>query len=605
VKLERELELWPVLAASGVLALGLAVAPGAPLRALGFTIVAGLPPLLALRSRWSGLELLAVAPAASLLVFAVLGAALGPRSALVSFVPALLALALAAYAARVPRRLTLRLAWADGAALLAAAIFAFSLASVFRRNGLHGADYLARSWFGRDTFYLFSIAEEAVQRNGYPSDNPFLAGVANYYPSLAHVGLGTLATQSGLPVAIGSLWPLPFLFVMSPVLCLLAALSTVQGPGWLAALSVLLGLAGAVALRPDLLVYPHTQALCMSWLFLLRWLWGGTPGLAERLAAFAVGVALVFAHSVTGATAVALLFGLCLAELGSANTRRAGACSTLGVLLLALLLLKINRLPHPGARMPLSEVSLSGLAAFLDAWRLPLLGLFGLLCASFRKPLAALPVLGVVSLGLLYYGYGSTLRDGGERWFVYFNAERFLHLGLLLALPLAASGARWLSLASVLLVLGAATLRPTQLASDTRSLVRAPALVVDPTDLAWFERIRRETPADARFLTNLGSYALPAFTGRAQNPIEGNLWGNNTLPSSEFNSRWSDAASFFQSSQADKRAVLERWGYSHVLARRAGSARQVRSLVKQLGRAGFAVFAEDERYLLFARAAPR
>jgi hypothetical protein len=267
MKLERDLRLFPALVAVFAFLLIAALLPLGPARVLLFTGLSGFAPLACVRRRWHWLELLVTPPAASLLLFAFAGAGLGPRSALVGFVPALLCLSLALWARRADRRITLVLGWPDAAAALALAIWIWPVVSVFRRNGLHLAGYLARNWFGRDSFYLFSIAEEAVQRNGWPVENPFLAGVGNYYPSLLHVGLGTLAAQSTAPTPVGILWPVPLLLVASPVLCLLAALRDSGRASLLRGIVVLVGLGGAVGLRPDLFVYPHTQALAMGWLF--------------------------------------------------------------------------------------------------------------------------------------------------------------------------------------------------------------------------------------------------------------------------------------------------------------------------------------------------
>ena len=64
VELEREVPLWPCLAACAALLLGAAASPASPLRVVLFTLLAGLPPLLALRPRSGALELVTVAPAA-------------------------------------------------------------------------------------------------------------------------------------------------------------------------------------------------------------------------------------------------------------------------------------------------------------------------------------------------------------------------------------------------------------------------------------------------------------------------------------------------------------------------------------------------------------
>jgi len=599
VKREKKLPLVPLLAALTAILLAVAALPASPTRALLFVAVAGLPPLLSVRRSWHLLELCAAPPAAALVLFALAGALLGPRSPLLPFLPGLLAAALAANATRERPRVTVQLGIADAAAGLAAGLWLWPLMRVFRRNGLHRAVYLARTWFNHDSFYLFSLAEESIQRNGFPADNPFIAGVANYYPSLLHVGLGSLSAQSGAPAAIGVLPLVQLLLATSPVLCLFAVWRCAGKPSRLGGAALLLGLAAAIALRPDLFLYPHTQSLAMTWLFLLLWLWADAPELRERLAAFVVATALVLAHTVTGATGVAVLLGRSVAELPARETRRIAVASVLVGLLQLVLFLVVNRLPFPSARVPWDEASFGGIGEFLAGWWLPIVGVFALLAGNFRRPLSTLSALGVLALGALYYAHGSMLVDPGERWFVFFNAERFLHLGLIIALPLAATCARPVAPLAMLLVLGSALFRPTKLAQDTQGLLSASPLLLDAHDLSWFERIRRETPPDARIISNLFSYALPAFTGRSQNPIEGNFWGNDTLPTDEFAARLNDWRSFLLH-PVGQLAVLERWGYTHVMIRRAETRGEVRAWTAQLATVDFRLVAEDDRYLLFA-----
>ncbi len=162
-----------------------ALAPVGPVRMTLFAAASGIGPFLLVQRRWGASELLMVPLTTSALLWAILGMTLGrpPLRAFAPWVPALIAAGLAMVVSRQGRRIEIGLSMLDAAPLLAACLAAIPIGAVFAHNGLEGDRYVAHSWFHLDGFYFFALAQESVERGGWPGENPFLAGVANYYPS--------------------------------------------------------------------------------------------------------------------------------------------------------------------------------------------------------------------------------------------------------------------------------------------------------------------------------------------------------------------------------------------------------------------------------------
>ncbi len=334
----------------------------------------------------------------------------------------------------------------------------------------------------------------------------------------------------------------------------------------------LAGVAGAVGLRPDLFIYPHTQAFAFGWLGLMLWLAAAEPLHPARvIAAGVVAFGLVLAHTVTGAAALVFTAGTAFRLLLTPTSRRQGLFVAAGSLALALMFWRMNALPYSGPRAAFALSSLATIGPDLEPWLRPMVGLALTLAACWRQPAQGLPALATAGLGAAYYLHGSMLVDEGERTFVLFNAPRFLDLGLLLGLLPALRGDRRIGLAGALLVAISAAWHPTGLAKAAKGLIDGSPVVVDASKLALFERVRSTLPVEARILWptpgSVPDYALPAFTGRAQSPIQANLWGLNTLSAREFDGRLRDVLDFPSLPPADWPEVLDRWGYSHILAR--------------------------------------
>jgi hypothetical protein len=563
---------WPL----GVLAVTLSICALLPLgaaRLLGLLLLSGLPPLLLVRRRLRVSDLIVVPSWASLWLWAVLAWSLWKLGlgAILAWTPALVAAALTAVAHRKKLVVEIEAGFEDAVVVGVAALAATWIVPVFTHNGMDGDRYLAHSWFGRDSFYFFALAQEALERHAWPAENPFLAGVDNWYPALLHLACGALSGQSGRSVPVAMIWMSPVLLATAPALLVSLGLRVAKSVNTtkvglaLSSLAAVLGVAGPFLLRPDLFIYPQTQCFAFGWLWLGLWLWNEAKD--ERLAqvaSFVVLVSVTLAHSVTGSVAVIFLGTQALSLLLDQVRRREGAWLGAAALLVALLYKRVNALPFGGARRPFSLDELRGFESFLHPWWVPLAGLALVLLGNWRRFVSLLLPLGALTLGLAYYVYGSTLLDSSDRWFVYFNAERFLHLALLVAVPLAASGRLW-GFAGVALAVASAIIHPTDLARSSKNLIEEAPLVLDASALKLFERIRAETPTDARVLSSVGGYALPAFTGRAQSPNESNLWALNTLPPNEFFSRLRDAETFWGVPPQQRLNILDHWGYGYML----------------------------------------
>lgn len=542
---------------AGLLALAAALPPG-QVRLLLLGTLSGAPVLLALRPRW-GTDLLLAPTLASLFLWAPLALVLWKVHlfALGPWLLAVMALGLGFRARRARSEMELSLSWADGAGLLALILVSIPIVAVFTHNGMEGGRYLARSWFGRDGAYLFALAQEAVERGAWPAENPLAAGLANYYPAMVHVGLGALSIEGGAPAAVDLIWLSPFYLACAPALWVYAAARS--GTGWRAALAALLGGAGPFLLRPDLFIFPQAQPYAFGGLALLLWLGLDLSTALAQVAALVVAAEVILAHSVSGTVAVVLVGGQALQWLVDRSTRRLGAAAVAATLGLGLLFLRLSALPHPGARGPLSAQAFSGIEAFVAPWEWPLAAVATVLLMNLRRPAQIASTVGIVGLGLAYYAFGGTQLDPSDRWFVLFNAERFFHLALLVALPLVASRPNWVVLVAVGVVTASAILRPTGLALGSRNLLVEAPQVAEATDLTLFERIRRETPPEARLMTNWGGFLVPALTGRAQQPVEGRetTGAQGTVTPQDFAARFGDAQQFFRRPTQDWPAALD------------------------------------------------
>ncbi|MBC8102584.1 MAG: hypothetical protein H7Z41_08350 [Cytophagales bacterium] len=581
--------------------------PASPCRMLLLGLLSGLSPLLAVRKRWGLSEFVLVSPQASLVLWSLLAI---PALKLGAFaaVPAVVAAVLGERARRDRRTLTLEFGVSDAAGFLTFCAMLIPVLTVFAANGMQGGHFFARGWFARDSFYLFALAQESLERGGWPAENPFVAGVANFYPSLLHVTLGALAAQSGLPAAQAILILSPLALATSlPLLVVAACRAADLRSGIWTVLLALIGAAGLFFLRPDLFIYPQTQAYLLGWLALVLWLWGEseTSGL-EAAIALAMSFLVVLAHTVTGAACIVFVTSRAFEGLRAPETRRRSLLQIGAAAVLGLLFLRLNSLPFSSPHHQISLTDLGGVTDFIAPWWAAVAATIAMAIAYRRRTYRSLGIVAMSALGIVYYVLGSS-SDGVEQFFIYYNAERFLHLALFIALPLAAGEAGSAGLIATTCVAAGALLQPTSLAILSYRLCNDTPVIVDAQKMAVLTRIREETPPTARILNNLRSFEVPAFTGRSQNPTEINVWGLNTLPPAEFDRHLSDVARFSQLSlKPDQRVMLlDRWGYTHLLLRKKTLPDNLKAWTeRQFPPGSMRVLFVEGNYLLLERVPP-
>ncbi|MDX2176270.1 MAG: hypothetical protein SF028_07340 [Candidatus Sumerlaeia bacterium] len=459
------------------------------------------------------------------------------------------------------------------AALLAAALGAVPVGLAYAASG-HATDggYRAAYWFAGDGFYAMAMAERWLVEGRYPRVNPFLAGAENQYMSLFHGALANLAALSSQPVpsVAGSVGPVVHLCGFA----MLALAAAGLAPGRTAARRAAGGLVAAAAygaLRPDLLIYPQTNAFAAPVLFALWWMLGPRPHVLGRKR-WALATLLLFAlllgHLVSAAVG--------LASLAAAGTRASRQTQPL-VLVFFLaggaLFLRTSQLPHGGGGelWRLLAVPWAELWPALRPWLAPAavsLACFGAVRGRWT------PRAAVLCAGLFAAYLASGFMQPGASWpraFTLFNAERFAHAAAFLGLlGLSALPARRFAMGAAALGAGVLLL-PTAVGGGVRVLFGPPVVQLGPAALESLAFARRELPPSAAVAVWPPSYAFPAFTGRAQLPVEEpNLWGLGTISEEDFAARLRAAERLAAGPGADPdawHAALVQSGATHLWLR--------------------------------------
>lgn len=568
-----------------LLALAALISPSQP-RLILFAVLSGAAPALSLRRQWRLTEAVCAAIVGGLLLWAVAAGALWTlkASVLLPWWPGAAAFLIGLWAAHRKIKISITLCGADAAAVLFMLIMAIPIAVVFMANGPVFHDgrlaFVARHWIGGDSFYLFSLAQMAVERRAVPAENPFLAGLGNYYPSLLHCGMGALSLQYGAPAALG-IWRAAPVFLVSS--CGLLIHAILRRASWRRGVAPLVfvfaGAAGWILLRPDLFIYPQTQAFVLSVLFGIVWLIG--PGLfrlppVRVVVVLILAAALVAMHAVTSAVVLIILGCECLDCLSHPSKRRRGTILCVCVIALAVAHVVKNTPPHPalGLGRGICANTMFFLREHAFPWLLPLAGGGLLACACFRRrrwiviAAACTVLLGVVSII-----YGMTRYENFECWFTIFNAQRFFHLGIFVVLPLFALGGlttrRAVSprLISLLLIFGGALILPNRAARETVLLINSPPTIISSGLMELLDGIRRQTPALSRLISNLGGNALPAFTGRPEYvKSTANFFGLATIAAKDYIALFHEHESFFnQSTPAERIEFMKKRRLTHVV----------------------------------------
>jgi hypothetical protein len=289
---------------------------------------------------------------------------------------------------------------------------------------------------------------------------------------------------------------------------------------------------------------------------------GGTRALVGGLCVY-----LAFAHAVTSAVCLVVMAASAVHAL--VRRKHASALWHLGLAaVLTLLYVVLNRAPYPSLRGEFAWANLGEAARYLRPWLLPSLSVVVLAGWALRRRLPGLRPLAPLGLGVAYYLFGMTLADPGHRWFVAYNAERFPHYALLVALILLPLLPRAAQLASLAPAIAGLVLLPPALARNSIQLLTEEPLRLPAATLRVWQAVRTRTPPQARILVLAHMYAPAAFTGRAQAPIEPlELWSMNALPVGEVAQRQREWAGFVHLAQAERERIVAERGYTHLVLR--------------------------------------
>ncbi|MBX7246298.1 MAG: hypothetical protein K1X53_12450 [Candidatus Sumerlaeaceae bacterium] len=497
----------------------------------------GVGPALFVRRDWRFSELVFCLPVFSLILFS-LSSFIGWRfgvHGLVAGLPVVASAILATIFALRGKRISISHGASDYWCVGLVALVAVAIGLVASCNGFQSVggttSFIARGWYKADSCYLFSLVQMAVERRGWPAENPMLSAIANYYPSLIHVGLAGLTLQSGAIAAAA----VPSMF--GPIVISGVALyyhscdrMAAREKSWIPALGTLLVLVA----RPDFFLFPQTQCFALPVLFLVLTLIAGNKACGPFCLLSGLGVFIVFAHTVTALVVLVVLIVSAVLVIPARDRnalRRFGPA--LAGFLLALLFLSKNAMPvKPDWGSPFSGISLSEVSLVLMPWVLPLATFVAMVCFCWRRyPAFAGAAALTTAVGVAYFARGCLLVDHFDAWFDTFNAQRLFFLGLVIILP----GLCAIEPRKAMACMGVALLGFVAVPSNTTlgclNLISEKPLVLGPQFLSACEYVRQQTAPTSRIVTNAENNAVPALTGRARFANEKeNYWGHGSLP---------------------------------------------------------------------------
>ena len=546
-----------------------AVMPPCNLRMLIFTALTGILPLLMFRARWGAVSLLLLSlPVGQILwsgLILVLGTLGGPRAYDYSSWAMLVLLgAMTVYAQHkagstgrpVFAAIRFRPVPAEWCALAFAVLAAFPLTWCLMHNGAttlsDGAPgLLIQVWVSNDTLYQCALAEQILARGGLPAENPFMAGVSNYYPAFFHCGLAGLTHLTGNGV-FTALWPWMLLHGMFSMGLMGLVISRLCGSmlRWRGVLFGSLSVALFLAQRYDLVLFPQTNFTVMPVLMLATWLLFDLNGRVKSMRALSiavvVAVTIIIGHTVSSVAMLALLSTVSAVMLLRPDTRRAALF--LGVILVGMsaLLLIVNYFPHAGKAGYFQREQFSAWLCFRilqGPLFLPLVFCGAAIAMARSRARLRFGILAFLmfTIGTFYTAGGFLAPDGFSRWFRLFNAPRFWQTGLLLALPAAAfiTGTR-LRKTAIFLPIAALTgvfVFPFPTATIASSYFgQKPIAIENPIRAqdGMLHFLRTQSSPTDTVSSNL-SHIVGGLIGRCElMPDEENLWGMDTLPPGSF-----------------------------------------------------------------------
>ena len=555
-----------------------------------YALLPGLPFTLCVRKHFPLTQVFMVTCALSLVVDSIASIAalllgLFPKGAEIFLV---ISSALISWSAlKCGRRVFISFSMKDAGALATAAVVLPFVIATYVSNGPRvtrdGIQYWMRGWFQSDSCYLFSLVQETCERRAYPSENPFAAGMKNYYPSVGHCGLSlcTAASGSTAPFALWAVGPLLHMASVIAIYFLMYALSG-GSPSTKATLA-LAGTLGFCLWRPDFFLYPQSQSLFFPILAVLLWWLLHRLWLTDRNLAILTWLAaalLASIHTVSATVVTAFMVGSALAAWRSLTKRSQALLVFHGcaALIVSGLIWYFGKTPYgPEYAFPTHfSFSLLGDHA-LPYWPLYFLVIAVLVVAGVKNYGAIFfSTLLLLAAGIGYTIQGLFCKDRFSAFFAIYNASRLPYLGLAAGLPLLLGRSRIVTAGALLLSIVLPLFIRPPILMKTPSLIVGSPLVFSSRNLQLYDWIRRHTPARSRFLSDAEHWGLPAFTGRSQvlrGPVM--LFGLYSVPEKEAYVLFSQRDQFLASrlSPTDAVSFLRKSRVNYILLEDAHSER--------------------------------
>ena len=566
--------------------------PPCPARMLVYAALTGILPLMFLRARWGAVSLLLLSLPTGLILWSgltlVLTTLAGPQILAASpwVLLGLLAL-IAGYAryqsvsAKRPMCAAVRFRPipAEWCALVVALLAAVPLLILAHQNGADASHRLLilQKWMTGDPLYMCALAETVLARGGWPAENPFMAGIGNYYPSFFHCGLAGLTSLSGQAVyeTVCS-----WMILHGSLSAGLAVLACGRMAGsmrkWHGAVLGTLAVIIYLLLRYDLMLLPTTNFMVMPVLFCVAWLLGNLQARKLNLRAFiaaaVVILTLVLGHTMSAAAAISLFACCCAVSLERPHTRRIGLVMSAFLCALCALFLLINTFPYSGSigYMPRDTAFSLDIIRRLHLPLLIPLAVCVALCISARRPVGirfAIPLVLASGVGLAYTLSGYLVNDGILSWFKIINAPRLTQTALLFALPVAAYATSRRKPTALLLVLATVMvflLVPYPIAESVRESFSATAQTVEnpSADQDGILNFLRTQTAPTDVVSSNEGHLVAGLTGRPELlPDKVNGYGMDTIPPQDFHAMrdcyrrlWSQDSGTSDTSAAEARA---------------------------------------------------
>lgn len=449
-----------------------------------------------------------------------------------------------------------RVSHVDKIALLTGLVVLVPLLLVFFSNGPQRLDgkkfFFARLFIKEDTFYLFAIAQQALENLSYPDANPFIAGALNYYPSFLHCGLAGLSILNNGIVAT-ALWPfLPLLIIPGVILGFLAVVKINCNKSKISVFLIAGVYLAFILMRIDHFAHPHLQAICFGLLALAMYHVPVVQNFKSWLLFTMLSLIIIMSHTVTSTVVFAITCSIALFSFMKRKWTSA-AYGGASLVVQSALLLWFNY--YEKAQVLASGVSDELFMKTILERVLPYVPMFAValvmvLRTKLRTPLSLAALL-LLGLTIVYWLTGVVTSSPSRFEFIMFNAPRFGWFGILL-LCCTVNLKKNLHKAGGILLLFLAIVLPQPIVRDATGLIYEAPAKISYDQIETLTKAKDSIPLTSAILSNYLVYSHSVFTGRVSY-LGWYLYALNTTDESPVMTRYSGATKFFNSMTPEER----------------------------------------------------